>query len=158
MSVAFRRESDEEHLEPKFELPLPPGPNLVTRRGLAQIEARADEFEAAYAAASDDEARKLVQRERRYWNTRRSTAIVAPPPPPGEVAFGARIDFLLNGKPRRVDLVGSDEAAPAENRIPFTAPLARAMMGAEVGDVLEFNGDEDAIEIIAVAPIPEDTA
>ena len=30
MSVAFRRESDEEHLEPKFELPIPPGPNYVT--------------------------------------------------------------------------------------------------------------------------------
>ena len=27
MSVAFRRESDEEHLEPIFEIPLPPGPN-----------------------------------------------------------------------------------------------------------------------------------
>lgn len=158
MSVAFRRESDEEHLEPKFELPLPPGPNLVTRRGLAQIEAHADAFEAAYAAASDDEARKRVQRERRYWNTRRSTAIIAPPPPPGEVAFGARVDFLLNGKRRRIDLVGSDEAAPSEHRIPFTAPLAQAMMGAEVGDVIEFNGDEDAIEIVAIAAIPEDAA
>ena len=39
MSVAFCRESDEEHLEPKFELPIPPGPNLVTPRGLALIEA-----------------------------------------------------------------------------------------------------------------------
>ena len=37
MSVAFRRESDEEHLEPKFEIPIPPGPNLVTARGLALI-------------------------------------------------------------------------------------------------------------------------
>jgi transcription elongation GreA/GreB family factor len=158
MSVAFRRESDEEHLEPKFELPLPPGPNLVTRRGLAQIESRADAIEAEFAAAPDDEARKVVNRERRYWNTRRATAIVAPPPPPGEVAFGTRIDFLLNGKPRRIDLVGSDEAAPAENRIPFTAPLARAMIGAGVGDVLEFNGNDDAIQILAVAAIPEDGA
>ncbi len=33
MSVAFRRESDEEHKEPRFELPIPPGPNLVTERG-----------------------------------------------------------------------------------------------------------------------------
>ena len=50
MSVAFRRESDEEHLEPKFELPFPPGPNLVTPRGLALIEARNAELEAAIAA------------------------------------------------------------------------------------------------------------
>ena len=40
MSVAFRRESDEEHLEPRFEIPIPPGPNLVTARGLEQITAR----------------------------------------------------------------------------------------------------------------------
>lgn len=158
MSVAFRRESDEEHLEPKFELPLPPGPNLVTRRGLAQMEARAAELEAELTAAPDDEARKVVKRQLRYWNTRRSTAIVAPPPPVGEVAFGARVDFLLNGKPRRIDLVGSDEAAPAENRITFTAPLAVAMIGAEIGDVLEFNGSDEAIEIVAISAIPEDGA
>ncbi len=158
MSVAFRRESDEEHLEPKFELPLPPGPNLVTRRGLAQMEARAAELEAELTSTPDEEARKVVKRQLRYWNTRRSTAIVAPPPPAGEVAFGARVDFLLNGKPRRIDLVGSDEAVPAENRIPFTAPLAAAMIGAEVGDVLEFNGNDEAIEIVAVAAIPEDGA
>ena len=36
MSVAFRRDSDEEHLEPKFELPIPAGPNLVTLRGLGR--------------------------------------------------------------------------------------------------------------------------
>ena len=40
MSVAFRRESDEEHKEPRFELPIPPGPNLVTARGLVQTEAK----------------------------------------------------------------------------------------------------------------------
>ena len=49
MSVAFRRESDEEHLEPKFERPLPPGPNLVTAAGLAQAEARVSQLEAAVA-------------------------------------------------------------------------------------------------------------
>ena len=43
MSVAFRRESDEEHLEPKFELPIPPGPNLVTSRGLELTRAKVAE-------------------------------------------------------------------------------------------------------------------
>ncbi|WP_204313216.1 hypothetical protein, partial [Klebsiella michiganensis] len=62
MSVAFRRESDEEHKEPKFELPLPPGPNLVTARGLALIEARAAALEAAVAAESGDEAREVLRR------------------------------------------------------------------------------------------------
>ena len=50
MSVAFRRDGDDEHLEPKFELPLPPGPNLVTARGLAQIDGKVDGLEAELAA------------------------------------------------------------------------------------------------------------
>ena len=49
MSVAFRRDSDEEHLEPKFELPIPLGPNLVTTRGLAMIGSRIAELEARIA-------------------------------------------------------------------------------------------------------------
>ena len=66
MSVAFRRDGDEEHLEPKFELPIPPGPNLVTARGLAQIRAKVVELEAllpthteeaAITIVGDDEAR-----------------------------------------------------------------------------------------------------
>ncbi len=52
MSVAFRRESDDEHLEPRFELPIPAGPNLVTAAGPALIAARVAELEAAAAAAS----------------------------------------------------------------------------------------------------------
>ena len=31
MSVAFRRDSDEEHKEPRFELPIPVGPNLLAK-------------------------------------------------------------------------------------------------------------------------------
>ena len=38
MSVAFRRDCDEEHLEPKFELPIPVGPNLVTGRGESRVQ------------------------------------------------------------------------------------------------------------------------
>ena len=150
MSVAFRRESDEEHLEPKFELPLPPGPNLVTARGLAGIEAKAEALEAAVAAETEEAARAVLKRELRYWNTRRATAIVAPIPDGDEVAFGTRVTFRLNGAQRTIDLVGSDEAEPAANRIPFTAPLAAAMIGAGVGETLDFNGKPDAIEIVAI--------
>ncbi len=67
MSVAFRRESDEEHLEPRFELPIPPGPNLVTPRGRDLIEARVVELEAALAATANAEAAKPIARDLRYW-------------------------------------------------------------------------------------------
>ena len=155
MSVAFRRESDDEHKEPRFELPLPPGPNLVTRSGLAAISARVAELEAAIDGAADDEARTAIRRDLRYWRTRETTAEIAPPPPDDEAAFGSRVTYRLNGKTATVDLVGSDEADPAAGRIPFTAPIAQAMIGAGVGDRVDFAGREEAIEIVALTAIPE---
>ncbi len=147
MSVAFRRESDEEHKEPRFELPIPPGPNLVTRHGLAQIEARVAALEGA---ADQDDAAK---RDLRYWRTRLATARLAPPPPAGEAAFGARVGFRLNGAARTIDIVGDDEADPANGRLAFSAPLARALIGAGVGDLVDFGGKADAIEILSLSVI-----
>lgn len=151
MSVAFRRESDEEHKEPKFELPLPPGPNLVTARGRAMIDARVTALGVAIEQERDDAAREVLKRELRYWNTRQTTAILAPLPDGDEVAFGTRVTFRMNGKERQIDIVGSDEADPAAGKIAFTAPLAHAMIGAGAGEQLDYNGVPDAIEIVAVA-------
>lgn len=156
MSVAFRRESDEEHLEPKFELPIPAGPNLVTARGLALIAARREELEAQLRAAlangADDEAAKRIRRDLRYWHTRQATAELAPVPSGERVEFGTCVRFSLNGRENRLTLVGDDEADPAAGTISFKAPLARAIMGAEEGDLLPFGGKADAIEILQVEP------
>ena len=153
MSVAFRRESDEEHKEPRFELPIPVGPNLVTATGLEQARARVAALEAAIAAESNAEALAEKQRDLRYWLTRVSTAELAPPPPQGEAAFGSRVRFLLGGEERQLDIVGHDEANPAAGKIAFSAPLARALIGAGPGDFSDFGGVEDAIEILSVAAI-----
>jgi transcription elongation GreA/GreB family factor len=152
MSVAFRRESDEEHLEPKFEIPLPPGPNIVTPRGRALIEGKVAEWSAVVAAAADDEARKKAKRDLAYWNTRLSTARVAEPPTGGVAGIGSRVTFDLNGKRRTIEIVGHDEAEPAAGHIAFSAPLAKAMIGAEVDDLLDFGGAEGAIEVVAITP------
>ena len=151
MSVAFRRESDEEHLEPKFELPIPPGPNYVTPAGLAQIEARVAELEAAVDATSDEEQLKSIKRDLRYWRNRQSTAQIAPVPHDGEVGIGSRVTFKLRGEEQAITITGHDEADPAQGRIAFSAPLARALMGTSEGDFAEFAGEEDAIEVIGVA-------
>ena len=148
MSVAFRRESDEEHKEPKFELPLPPGLNLVTARGQALIGERIAALEAEDAA--DELRREEIARQLRYWKTRRATAVLAPRPPEDEVAFGSRVRFRLNGATREIAIVGDDEADPAAGLISFSAPLARAMIGAGAGETVAFNGREDAIEIVAI--------
>lgn len=150
MSVAFRREGDDEHLEPKFELPIPPGPNRVTTRGLMLTQAKVAELEAAVAAESDEDARKKRQRDLRYWRTRLATAQVMPVPDGDVVAFGCRVGYRLNGLEKQIAIVGDDEADPAGGRIAFSAPLARAMMDAGVGESVDFAGKPGAIEIVSI--------
>ena len=151
MSVAFRRESDEEHLEPKFELPIPPGPNLVTPRGLALIGERVAALEAQIAAATDEAARTPLQRDLRYWRARQVSAELAPVPAGDRVEFGVAATIRLRGGEKTFRLVGDDEADPAAGLISFNAPLARAMLGAEPGDLLAFAGEDDSLEVLAVS-------
>ena len=153
MSVAFRRDSDEEHLEPKFERPLPPGPNYVTPHGLALIEAEIAALEAALPGLTDETALAAAKRDLRYWQQRRASAEVRPAASGDTVEFGCRVDFVLDGKPRSIELVGHDEADTAAGRIAFTAPLGRALMGTEVGDFADFNGQTDAIEIKSITAL-----
>ena len=154
MSVAFRRESDEEHLEPKFERPLPPGPNLVTERGLVIIRAKIAELDAALVSA-EDVARDAIKRDLRSWRTRDSSATVAPAATGEIVAFGTQVIFKQDGAMRRIAIVGSDEADGSAEHVPFTAPLARAMMGLVPGDLADFNGKADAIEIVEITPLTD---
>ena len=157
MSVAFRRESDEEHKEPRFELPIPPGPNPVTARGRRLIAEHEDALRMAVAAASAEDAAPL-KRELRYWTTRGTTAVVAPPPPVDEVAFGSRVTVRMAGATRVISIVGSDEADPAAGRVGFQAPLARALIGAAVGERLAFADVADAIEVIGIEDGSADAA
>ncbi len=151
MSVAFRRESDDEHKEPRFEIPIPPGPNLVTAHGLALTQARVDELETDFEGdATAIEARK---RDLRYWRTRLATAELTPATCRDTVGFGTRVRYNLNGADRSIAIVGDDEADPNGGSIAFSAPLARALIGAAVGECVDFNGKAEAIEILGIEPI-----
>ena len=156
MSVAFRRESDEEHLEPRFEIPIPPGPNLVTARGLALIRAKVEELEKQVPELEEETALNAAKRELRYWRTRQATAQIVPTPDGTSVEIGCAVTFRQEGRQRTIRIVGDDEAEPANGRLSFSAPLARAMMQAEAGDLLPFGGKEDVIEILAIDARPED--
>jgi transcription elongation GreA/GreB family factor len=151
MSVAFRRDSDEEHKEPRFELPIPAGPNLVTEGGPALIDSRIAALEAEQAGA-DEPRREEVARDLRYWHTRRVTAIVAPAPPADEIAFGSRVRIAVDGSERVIRIVGDDEADPATGLVAYSAPLARALIGAADGEVVSLPGRRDAVEVIEILP------
>ena len=153
MSVAFRRDGDEEHLEPKFEIPIPPGPNCVTARGLALIGTRIADLEAQIALGGKEAAIKVLKRDLRYWQTRQITAELMPVPDGERVEFGTTVTFSLNGKENTLEIVGDDEADPTKRKIAFSAPLGRALMGGEIDEALPFAGKEDAIEILAIAVV-----
>jgi transcription elongation GreA/GreB family factor len=153
LSVAFRRDGDEEHKEPRFEIPLPRGPNLVTERGLAQIVQRIARLEDQIASSEDEAAAEAARRELRYWKTRQATARIAPTPAADEAAFGTKVRFRLDGAERTISIVGHDEAEPAAGLISFAAPLARALLGAAAGDRVAFAGKEDAVEVLAIDAI-----
>jgi transcription elongation GreA/GreB family factor len=150
VSVAFRRDGDEEHLEPKFEIPLAPGPNLVTARGRKLIDNRVAELTVQVAALGEGAELERMKRDLRYWQTRQITAELVPPPSGATVEFGTNVRFILNGRERTLSIVGHDEADPASGRIAYSAPLSRAMIGAAVGEAVEFGGDADAIEVLAI--------
>ncbi len=150
MSVAFRRDSDEAHLEPKFELPIPPGPNLVTPRGLALIEARIAELETAAVSASTEQL-PAIQRDLRYWRTRLATAQLAPDASGDIVAFGTSVTISQDGKSRTLAIVGHDESDPTAGRIAFTAPLAVALIGGEIDEEIDAPGPGGPITIVAIS-------
>lgn len=151
MSVAFRRDSDEEHLEPKFELPIPPGRNLVTERGFGLIEARLADIEARLTTNLTEDERKLVLRDARYWRHQATSAQIAPAPDGKTVAIGTEVTFDPDVEQRTIEIVGHDEADPAANRIVFSAPLARSLLGAEVGDEVEFPTSGTLIRVAAIS-------
>ena len=82
MSVAFTREEDLEATAADLpDRPVSPHPNLVTRDGLAQIEAALAEARAAYAAAqaagsieTDRTPMARAARQLRYWSARPPSA------------------------------------------------------------------------------------
>src|SRR3546814_14975991 len=94
-------------------------------------------------------------RQLRYFGTRKATAEIQPAPAADVVGIGSRVAYRLNGTERHVTIVGHDEAEPAAHRIAFTAPLGRALMGAEAGEMVAFQGREAATAILPPRPEPK---
>lgn len=151
MSRAFTKETAESAAPP--ERMIDEGPNLVTAEGLAQIEAHVSRIESAMQAETNVLLRETLARDLRYWTIRKSTAELAPPPSnPGTVAFGATVTIRRKGREQTFRIVGVDEADASRGLISFRAPLATAIMGAGLGEIVEAGEPLGDIEIVRFSP------
>ena len=152
MSRAFVKEPDgEDSGDALPERPISEHPNFVTAEGLAAIDAEIARLNAELAATKDDRGRTAaIQRDLRYWRARRTTTDVVPATvEPREVRFGSTVTIeRADGRRQTWRIVGEDEADPAKGTVSHVSPLARALAGKAVGDVVEVAGAE--VEIITI--------
>jgi transcription elongation GreA/GreB family factor len=90
------------------------------------------------------------QRDLRYWSERQRTAeVVAPPVATATVRFGSSVALRKqDGQGIRYQIVGEDEADPANGRISYVSPISRLLIGAAVGDVVALaDGEAEILEI-----------
>lgn len=159
MSRAFVKEGDGS-LEPLPDLPISPHPNYVTPRGLAALQARlrARQEELAASKARADRMDKLpeaaAERDIRYLEARLKTAIpVAATGDLTEVVFGLRVLVAGPQGATWYEITGEDEADPALGRIAPQSPLARALLGAVVGDEVQWRRPSGTmtLEVLEIA-------
>lgn len=159
MSRAFVKEADgDDFTEDLPERPFSGQPNFVTARGLRLIDEEMDRLrkELAEAQAANDRAHQARHaRDLRYWTARRaSSQLIAPPDNNETAAFGCAVTLERDdGRHQTFRIVGEDEADPAEGRISWFSPMAKALSGRAVGDVATVANSE--VEIIGIDSGPE---
>jgi transcription elongation factor GreB len=151
-------------------------PRFITPEGLARIRAEYDELfgierpkvveVVSWAASLGDRSenadylygkKRLREIDRRLSHLARimKAAKVVDPSSQStdQVRFGATVELADENDDRRtVTLIGDDETDAANGRIGWSAPLARALIGAKVGDerVVRLPSGEKNYEVIAI--------
>lgn len=163
MSRAFVKESDEDLASAELpERPLSSAPNYVTARGLEALRARLKVLQSereTLAAAAEAMARQRlleVKRDIRYYSAQleRATLVEMAGQPRDEVHFGASVTIRdARGVIQTFHIVGDDEAEVAAGRISWASPLARAMLGARIGDSIKWQSPAGVseVEIVSIA-------
>jgi transcription elongation factor GreB len=164
MSKAFTRESDEDDngaparpLGPE----LPPGvKNYMTPEGAARLREELERLSQverpALAAAGDARALREIDRRIAFLGRRLDALEIVEPSrqPEGRVLFGATVMVRdEGGAERRYRLVGIDEVDPARGDVSFRSPIAKALLGAQAGDIVTVQsprGDEE-LEVVRVS-------
>lgn len=162
MIRAFVKEDGPDN-DPLPDLPLSPHPNYVTPRGLQALRDRLAATQATLAALKarperlDRLPEKAAERDIRYLDARLKSAILVPPPEnPTEAAFATAVTVAdEDGHQTTYAIVGEDEADALLGRIAPQSPLARALLGATIGDLVTWRRPSGVVDlqILSIRPL-----
>jgi len=179
MSKAFTRESDGEEQDDDL-IALPPlpagGRNYITPQGYARLRAellaliddeRPKVVEAVHWAAKNGDRSengdylygkkrlREIDRRVRFLTRRLEIAEVTDPSAHhggDQVFFGATVTYVDDaGDERAVTIKGIDEADSARREVSWVSPIARTLLRARVGDVLQLAAPAGPVEIEVLA-------
>jgi transcription elongation factor GreB len=164
MSRAFVKESDDDLVAGDLpERPLPVHVNYVTPRGLDLLHARVRELTERHEQYkrdadedADSQARQKVReidRDLRYFRSQLDRAVVVDTDqqPRDQIHFGASATIEdEEGARHEFSIVGDDEADVNAGKISWASPLARAMIGAKVGDTVVWRRPAGEAEVYIV--------
>lgn len=162
MSRGFVKEDDLELAGTDVpERPISAQPNYVTVNGYAQLQQQAEALEVArlnLKANKDDASTQqklaVVERDLRYVSARLENAILTTPNKSAEqVLLGATVEVEdEDGKLQQFTIVGEDEADIHLNKVSWVSPLAKALIGNKVGDVVNWPrpAGNTTLEIISI--------
>ena len=167
MSRGFVKEDDQEE---KPIIPqraaLPNGvTNYVTTNGLKELKEELKSLENTIAnlAETDERERRLalgVLNGKRNLLLERinSARLLDTIKSKDEVRFGAFVTYKIESMPKAVtiQIVGVDEADVKKQKIAFVAPIAKTLIGARVGDVVNFKLGIELKKIIIVQIVYKD--
>jgi len=156
MSRAFVKEDSGDQPEQLPERPISSNPNYMTRVGYSQINALITQLVSEQRALKTDsslpaQARlAVIQRDLNYLRARSGSAIVVAPPevPLKTVIFGCQVSFAdEQDQQHSYRIVGEDEADIASRNISWTSPLAKALLGKQIGDLALWSKPHSSEEI-----------
>jgi transcription elongation factor GreB len=153
-------------------------PRFITPEGFARIRSEYEELfgverpklveTIAWAAANGDRSengdyiygrKRLRELDRRLSHLSRimkAAKVVDPAAQASrdQVRFGATVELAdEDGQRRTLTIVGDDESDAASSRIGWSAPIARALVGARVGDerIVRLPAGEKSYEVTAIS-------
>lgn len=180
MSKAFTKETDAEtEDEADAGAALPAGvKNYITPAGLARLQAEIKQLQqverpkvveiVAWAAGNGDRSengdyiygkRRLREIDRRVRFLMKRLEIAVPVDPHqqknrAQVFFGATVTYANGrGEEQTVRIVGIDEARSEAGEVSWISPVARALLKAREGDVVQMRtpGGMEPIEVVKIA-------